>query len=448
VTIGAVAAMAVALGLGVALTIILVQRTLVMELRDDAAEAARLVADEILYERYPGSIPTDGLVLRLQVVDRATGEVLAASDALTGLPAMAEDDPDNPDFRVDATTCGPAIGAPEGECVMVVGYEIDQTAYGDVLVLAATRPPAIFETLTPETMFVGLGVALLAFTGAVIWFGVGRALRPVREITDEIHRISASGLHRRLSVPCTHDEISELARTANAGLDRLEEAVTRQRRFVSDASHELRNPITGMHTKLEVELSDPEPDPRSREMLLTSLLADTEHLDNIVADLLELARLDAGKEPVHERVDLTALVSAELAPRRTRADLRVHSSGPVWAHGNRLQLVRVLTNLIANAERHARSRVDVIVENEGDEAVVEVHDDGSGIPEADRERVFERFARLRESRERDPGGSGLGLPISREIARAHGGTLVAGHSELLGGAMFTLRIPDAPRTSP
>jgi signal transduction histidine kinase len=183
-------------------------------------------------------------------------------------------------------------------------------------------------------------------------------------------------------------------------------------------------------------------------MLLTSLLADTEHLDNIVADLLELARLDTGKEPVHERVDLTALVSAELAPRRTRADLRVHSSGPVWAHGNRLQLVRVLTNLIANAERHARSRVDVIVENEGDEAVVEVHDDGSGIPEADRERVFERFARLRESRERDPGGSGLGLPISREIARAHGGTLVAGHSELLGGAMFTLRIPDAPRTSP
>ncbi|WP_304450736.1 cell wall metabolism sensor histidine kinase WalK [Nocardiopsis sp. YSL2] len=445
-TVGAVAAVAVALGVGVVLTIIFVQRTLAMELRDDAAQAARLVADEIVDERYPGAIPTDGLVLRLQIVERGTGEVLAASDALRGRPAMAEDDEDDPDFRVETTACGRAIGAAPGECVLVVGYEIDDTAYGDVLVLAGTRPPAVLDSLLPEVAFVALGLALLASTAAIIWFGVGRALRPVREITEEIHRITRSGLHGRLSVPCTQDEISELARTANAGLDRLEEAVTRQRRFVSDASHELRNPITGMHTKLEVELSDPEPDPRSRELLLTSLLADTERLEHIVADLLELARLDTSTRQEYERVDLSSLVSNEFGGRRrARHELRVHTSGPVWVRGNRLQLVRILTNLIANAERHAFSRVDVVVEREGDAVVVEVHDDGSGIPEKDRERVFARFARLSESKERDPGGSGLGLPISREIARSHGGTLVAGHSDLLGGAMFTLRIPDSPR---
>lgn len=446
-TVGAVAAVAVALALGVVLTIVLVQRALVVELRDDAAQAARLVADEIVDERYPGAIPTDGLVLRLQIVERGTGEVLAASNALQGRPAMAEDDEDDPDFRLDTTACGTAIGAAPGDCVLVVGYEIDDTTYGDVLVLAGTRPPAVIDTLLPEAVFAALGLALLACTGVIIWFGVGRALRPVREITDEIHRITRAGVHGRLSVPCTQDEISELARTANAGLDRLEEAVTRQRRFVSDASHELRNPITGMHTKLEVELSDPQPDERSRELLLTSLLADTERLEHIVADLLELARLDTSTRREHERVDLSALVSSEFGNRRAPHTVRVHTSGPVWVRGNRLQLVRVLTNLIANAERHAYSRVDVVVEREGDAVVAEVHDDGAGIPEKDRERVFERFARLTESRERDPGGSGLGLPISREIAKAHGGTLVAGHSDLLGGAMFTLRIPDSSRTA-
>ncbi|MFE3461663.1 sensor histidine kinase [Nocardiopsis aegyptia] len=448
VTVGASTAVAAALALGVVLTIVLVQRTLVTELRDDAAQAARLVADEIVHERYPGAIPTGGLVLRLQVVERGTGEVLAASSALQGRPAMARED-DSPDFQVETTACGTAIGAAPGECVLVVGYEIDDTAYGDVLVLAATRPPAVLDTLLPEAAFVGLGLGLLACTAAIIWFGVGRALRPVREITEEIHRITRSGVSGRLPVPCTQDEIAELARTANAGLDRLEEAVTRQRRFVSDASHELRNPITGMHTKLEVELSDPEPDTRSRELLLTSLLADTERLEHIVADLLDLARLDTATGRERERVDLSALVSTEFGSgsRRARHTLRVHTSGPVPVRGNRLQLVRVLTNLIANAERHARSRVDVVVEREDDAAVVEVHDDGSGVPEKERERVFERFARLDESRERDPGGSGLGLPISREIARAHGGTLVAGHSDLLGGAMFTLRIPVAPRAA-
>ncbi|GAB2502243.1 sensor histidine kinase [Nocardiopsis aegyptia] len=449
VTVGASAAVAVALAFGVVLTIILVHRTLVTELRDDAAQAARLVADEIVHERYPGAIPTAGLVLRLQVVERGTGEVLAASSALQGRPAMAREDDDSPDFQVETTACGTAIGTAPGECVLVVGYEIDDTAYGDVLVLAATRPPAVLDTLLPEVAFVGLGLGLLACTAAIIWFGVGRALRPVREITEEIHRITRSGVSGRLPVPCTQDEIAELARTANAGLDRLEEAVTRQRRFVSDASHELRNPITGMHTKLEVELSDPEPDTRSRELLLSSLLADTERLEHIVADLLELARLDTTTARERERVDLSSLVSTEFGSggRRARHALRVHTSGPVWVRGNRLQLVRVLTNLIANAERHAHSRVDVIVEREGDAAVVEVHDDGAGIPEEERERVFERFARLAESKERDPGGSGLGLPISREIAKAHSGTLVAGHSDLLGGAMFTLRIPDAPRTA-
>ena len=190
-----------------------------------------------------------------------------------------------------------------------------------------------------EFVLLGASVVLLLGTGTIIWYGVGRALRPVEQISAEMDRLSVSDLHRRLPVPKSQDEIAHLARTANASLARLEEAVTRQRRFVSDASHELRNPIAGMRTKLEVELSDPEPDQRARERLLTGLLSDTERLENIVADLLELARLDTDLAATRERVDLAALAEQEFSSRRSPPRLLVHTSGPVYAASVMLPLV-------------------------------------------------------------------------------------------------------------
>ncbi|MFE6388894.1 sensor histidine kinase [Nocardiopsis dassonvillei] len=443
VTFGAVAALAVVTGLGLALTIFLVREAIVEQVRDLAAEEARDVADHIAVQRYPELIPDGESVLRIQVVARDSGAVLASSDAMEGQPQLTAERPTASDPRVDTTVCGPVAGVDPRTCLLVSGYAVDDTAYGDVVVLAAVGTPQIVATHVLEDALVVMSCVLLATTGFVIWHGVGRALRPVEEIRAQLDTLSVSDLHRRLPVPDSDDEIAHLARTANHSLERMEEGMARQRRFVSDASHELRNPIAGMRTKLEVELSDPDPDARARERLLTGLLSDTERLENIVADLLELARLDAGTAPVQERLDLSALVAEEFPFERRIPELRLHSSGPVHVVANRLRLVRVLTNLIANADRHAVSRVDVIVGREDGFAVVEVHDDGSGIPPGERERIFERFARLSESRERDPGGSGLGLAISREIARAHGGSLLAGHSELLGGAAFVLRLPEA-----
>ncbi len=442
VTFGAVAALAVVTGLGLALTIFLVREAIVEQVRDLAAEEARDVADHIAVQRYPELIPDGESVLRIQVVARDSGAVLASSDALEGQPQLTDERPTAAEPRVDTTVCGPLAGVDPRTCLLVSGYAVDDTAYGDVVVLAAVGTPQIVATHVLEDALVVMSCVLLAITGLTIWYGVGRALRPVEQIRAQLDTLSASDLHRRLPVPRSDDEIAYLARTANHSLERMEEAVTRQRRFVSDASHELRNPIAGMRIKLEMELSDPDPDPRMRERLLTGLLSDTERLENIVADLLELARLDTGTAPVQERLDLSALVTEEFLSDRRAPELRLHSSGPVHVEANRLRLVRLLTNLIANADRHARSRVDVIIRREDGFAVVEVHDDGKGIPPGERERIFERFARLSESRERDPGGSGLGLAISREIARAHGGSLLAGHSELLGGAAFILRLPE------
>lgn len=410
---------------------------------DRADVVARQMVQDVSTQRYKGSIPVSEPIVRMQVVDRASDEVLASSDAVRGLPPLTDEEPED-GFRLSTTVCTGIAGGEDGDCFVVVGYAVDDSAYGDVTVLTAAPTPGFLATHTLEIVLVGAAALLAAGTGLVIWYGVGRALRPVRHISSEMEHITASALHRRLPVPDSDDEIAELARTANESLERLETSVTRQRRFVSDASHELRSPITGMRTKLEVELSDPDPDARARERLLTGLLSDAERLENIVFDLLELARMETGAPAVRKRVDLTALVATEFSDHRRYPGLRTHTSEPVYVEVNRLRIVRVLTNLVTNAERHAKSRIDLYVGHEGDSAVVEVHDDGSGVPDKDRERVFGRFARLAESKERDPGGSGLGLPISREIVQVHGGTLTAGHSDLLGGALFTVRMPLAP----
>ncbi len=443
VTVGTIAGLAVVTGLGVFMAFLLLRETFVDQALDRAELEALNVAGDIMSERYPGYIPDDGYILGTQIVERDTHEVLASSQALSGQPPLTERQPDLADTLMEETVCGHEGGADPDSCLLVVGYSLTGTSYGDVMVLTAARPPLAVSSHALETVLVGMYVILLSVTGLVVWYGVGRALRPVEEISAEFDTISATELDRRLAVPRSQDEIAHLARTANSSLERMEEAVLRQRRFVSDASHELRNPIAGMRTKLELELSEPHPNIRDRERLLKSLLSDAERLENIVSDLLELARPDSDVAEEREPVDMCALVEEEFAGRRYRVPTHTRLRGEAWVTGSRVRLTRLLTNLVANAERHARSRVEVVVEHRGENVVITVHDDGAGIPESERERIFERFARLDESMERDPEGSGLGLAISREIAQAKGGTLVAGHSDLLGGAAFTLTMPAA-----
>ncbi|WP_026117941.1 sensor histidine kinase [Nocardiopsis alkaliphila] len=441
VTVWAVAVLAVVVGVLAMVAFNLVRENMLQQGGERAGMAALSVAEEIMERRYEGYIPVSEPIVRLQVVEQRTHEVLATSAALEGQPALTPLEPEEDDPRMETTVCGETAGAPPDDCFRVVGYSVPNSAYGDVVVFAATALPGFLDREVLVLALTGMALILLTGMGMIIWYGVGRALRPVGSISDEMERISVTDLHRRVPVPKGDDEITHLARTANASLARLEESVARQRRFVSDASHELRNPISGMLVKLEMELSDPDPDPGGRERLLNGLLADTERLQNIVSDLLELARMESDVSRDGERVELTGLVREEFGGRRLRHELNIHDAEPVEVVVDRLRLTRLLTNLVANAERHAQSRIDIVIGHDHGFAVIEVHDDGAGIPVKDRERVFERFARLPESRKRDPEGSGLGLAISREVAHAYGGTLVAGQSDLLGGAVFTLCLP-------
>ncbi|MDH6219851.1 sensor histidine kinase [Streptomyces pseudovenezuelae] len=292
----------------------------------------------------------------------------------------------------------------------------------------AAEQSAVSTALT--ALLIGFPL-LLAVVAGVTWLVTRRALRPVEGIRREMAAITASAdLARRVPVPGTHDEVARLARTTNETLAALETSVERQRRFVADASHELRSPIASLRTQLEVGAAHPE------LLDVTGAVEDTVRLQSLAADLLLLARLDAGERPGKGRFDLGALAGEEAA-RREGVSVEAES---VEVGGSRGQLGRVLGNLLDNAQRHARSAVTVSVRRDGRWAVLSVADDGDGVPVGDRERVFERFVRLDDARGRDEGGAGLGLAIARDVALRHGGTLTVRDAPA-GGALFELRLP-------
>nr|WP_203606546.1 HAMP domain-containing sensor histidine kinase [Streptomyces sp. SID11385] len=283
-------------------------------------------------------------------------------------------------------------------------------------------------------MLIGLPV-LLAVVAAVTWAVTGRALRPVEGIRAELDAITGSrDLARRVPEPATHDEIAALARTTNATLAALEDAVDKQRRFVADASHELRSPIASLRTQLEVGAEHPE------LLDVDGAVEDTVRLQHLAADLLLLARLDAGERPPDRPVRLADLVAREAAEHGLRARIAPERADGYEVRGSAPQLGRILGNLLDNARRHARSDIALTLRQDGADAVVTVSDDGPGVPPAERERVFERFVRLDDARTRDEGGAGLGLAIARDAAHRHGGSLVVGERHG-GGAEFVLRVP-------
>jgi signal transduction histidine kinase len=237
-----------------------------------------------------------------------------------------------------------------------------------------------------------------------------------------------------VAVPGTGDEIERLAHTMNALLDRLDLAATRQQRFVSDASHELRTPLSVIRTTVEVARAHPASLPPGDALDRIALAAG--RTEELVDELLELARLDetAGAPPAD--VDLDDVVVDVVAGR---GDPRVGTSVvPVRVTGDAAQLRRVAENLVANAARHARQRIVVALRAEGGEAVLEVVDDGPGVPPGARDHIFDRFTRLDEARSES--GWGLGLAIVAGVVRRHGGTVTVADAPG-GGARFTVRLP-------
>jgi signal transduction histidine kinase len=292
---------------------------------------------------------------------------------------------------------------------------------------------------------------LVVVVAAVAWIVVGRALRPVEAIRTEVDEITGSTMHRRVPEPPTADEIGRLARTMNAMLHRLDETATRQRRFVSDASHELRSPVAAIRTGLEVARR--KGDAANWTAVADTALAEEARLEALLDDLLLLATQDehGAGAPGSTTVDLAATAVTEAGrPRPLLVEVDVGVAGgddPLLVPGIEDQLTRVVGNLLDNATRHAASTVRVDVARHNGTVQLTVDDDGPGIPPDDRERVFERFTRLDDGRSRTTGGTGLGLAVVRTIVTRHHGEVWADASPL-GGARLTLTLPAAPPPAP
>lgn len=351
-------------------------------------------------------------------------------------PARGEVSSDDPDFSDGTATVG-------GKRADYRFAAVEATTPAGLTLTVHAGAPLAAEQEAVNTvrgaMLTGLPL-LLAVVAAVTWLVTRRALRPVEGIRRELAAITASeDLARRVPEPGSRDEIAALARTTNETLTVLEASVERQRRFVADASHELRSPIASLRTQLEVADAHPE------LLDLPGAVADTVRLQVLAADLLLLARLDAGEKPGAARLEAGALVREEVSQRtgdRTPVTVEAAEDASYEVNGSRGQLARVIGNLLDNAQRHAESLVAVRVAADGSGVRVEVRDDGAGVPEEERERIFERFVRLDDARSRDDGGAGLGLAIARDVAARHGGTLTV-HRAPEGGAAFRLWLPGA-----
>ena len=412
-------------------------------LRENALTSATIRAEAVAEELNSGVHP-DELVLGAPIEDeefvqvlRPDGSVASASPNVLGrkaIVALEENEtrtipPRSPQdvepfddpfiLTATATTEGP-------ELTVVVGRNLEPVQD------ASRRLQRILAVVVPLQLVV---------VTIVTWRVVGRALYPVEAIRAEVDAISGRDLHRRVPDPPGDDEVSRLAGTMNRMLERLEGSRLRERRFVSDASHELRSPVAAIRQYAEVARAHP--DRTSLEELAEIVLEEDARLQRLVEDLLLLSRLDEGTlDRPSALVDLDDLVLEEASRLRTATELRIDSTGvsPGRVVGDRDQLERLVRNLTDNAARHATGQVRVSLRELDGHVVLRVEDDGGGVDPRQRERIFDRFVRLDEARDRDSGGSGLGLAIVREVAEFHGGDVRVLESDL-GGSRFEIRLP-------
>ena len=423
-----VAGLAMAVG-GLALVAVL-RGALTRELRTTARLRGQDVA-ELLAADPAGRGPlavNEADELLIQVLDER-GRVVLASPNAQGMAPVARLRPGrSAEFEIPEAA---PVEADGGFLAVATGAD---TPLGPRTVLVARSTEAVTEATAAVGRLLAVGLPLLlAVVAATTWVVVGRALAPVEAIRAEVDAISAAALHRRVQAPPADDEIGRLARTMNRMLGRLEQAQARQRRLVSDASHELRSPVAAIRQHAEVALAHP--DRTTTAELAATVLAEDLRLQRLAEDLLLLTRADEHTLGLRRRpVDLDDLVFDEARRLRGVSGLRVDTSAVSAGRvdGDAAGLRRVLRNLGDNAARHAGTQVAFSVSERDGVVRLLVDDDGPGIPEADRERVFERFVRLDDARARDDGGSGLGLAIVTELVSAHDGTVTITHSPASG----------------
>ncbi|TDE11502.1 sensor histidine kinase [Jiangella asiatica] len=424
-TLGALLVVGLALALG-AVALVLVMRATLLQQAEDAVQAR---ADDLAAAMAAGRAPALGDGFDddsfVQVVD-GSGVVADATGNVTGAEAVDVEPGRTARVELPAGDEMIAAAASAGDQVVVVGQSVEDVGEATAVVI--------------RLLAAGLPVAL-AVVGFTTWRAAGRALAPVEAIRSEVDAISGSQLHRRVPEGTGHDEISRLARTMNRMLGRLEQARSRQRKFVSDASHELRSPVASIRQHAEVALAHP--GRTTVPELAGTVLAEDLRVQHLVEDLLLLARADERRLRLAARsVDVDDLVLDESRRLRRDTGLAVDTTGVSAGrvNGDAAALRRVLRNLGDNAVRHASAAISLSVSEHDGGVVVTVDDDGPGIPAADRERVLRRFVRLDEARDRDVGGVGLGLAIVDELVAAHGGAVEVGDAPS-GGARVVVWLP-------
>jgi signal transduction histidine kinase len=431
ITLAAVTVVGVTFAISALAMVVLLHRTLTGDVREAAtirgegiAEVMRTDDDEAVLNGHPEE--------EFVQVLAADGRVVDSSDNLNGEPAVA------------ALTGGEAreiddVPIGKGE-FLAVGVGTTFRGVPVTVVVGRTIEPVDHAVHDVIVLLVFGILLLLIVVGFVAWWMVGRALAPVEAIRSEVELITAQELHRRVPDPPGSDEISRLAATMNGMLARLERERARERRFVSDASHELRSPIASIRQHAEVAVAHPETSHLGE--LAETVLEELAVLQRLVEDLMLLTRIDEGTLRLRpEPVDLDDLVLREGARLRgSRPDLAVDLAGVRAARtrGDAIALDRLVRNLTENASRHARHAMALGLREHDGHVVLTVDDDGSGIAPEERGRVFDRFVRLDEARDRDSGGTGLGLAIVREVAAAHGATVDISDAPL-GGARFEVR---------
>jgi signal transduction histidine kinase len=429
-TIVATIVVALALTVGAIALVAAARRTMLDEVTEAAGKQAAEVVGQLESGR-PPVLEVAGSDEQMVQVMTPAGAVVASSSNVAGQPAVA---------RLAPGQSAQVITPLDNDAFIAVGQSA-QTAEGQRFVLVARALVDVLDTTKAITRLLIIGLPVMVVVVALAtWFAVGRALAPVEAIRREVDKISAAQLNRRVPQPKAHDEIGLLAATMNRMLERLEGARNSQRRFVSDASHELRSPITTIRQHAEVTLAHP--DRMTAQELADVVLAEQQRMQSLVEDLLLLARADEHVPLSRAPVDLDDLAFEEGHRLRSTTSKRVDTSGVGVARvqGDGDALRRVVRNLGENAARHASSRVDIALADRGHDVVLTVDDDGPGIPESERERVLQRFVRLDEARSRDDGGSGLGLSIVDEVVGAHGGSTSITQSPL-GGARIQVMLP-------
>ena len=427
-TVAAVAVVLVALLGGGAALLVLLQDQLINDAVAQTTAMANDVAARYATTDLPATPRTLGALrhkgLEIQIVDSAN-EVVAAGHPEDLEGSMVHRVAESPG---SATTYreGSAELTDSDGLVTSVGFVNNGRVYtvnvrADVDVQESTvRTVALY-------LFLALP-ALLALVGILTWLLIGRALRAVEDIRAQVERVHSSHRGQRVVVPPTGDEIARLASTMNSMLTRLEDSDRAQRQFTSDASHELRNPLATLTATLEIAIADRSG--RTWADMQPVLLSQTARMTRLVDDLLTLAKADdRGVQIQRTEQDLDDLVESEVQELRGAAQhpIEVHTE-PVRTYCDGARIAQVVRNLVDNADRHAESTVRVRLSAGPTSAVVVVDNDGPLVPVADRERVFERFVRLDDSRSRGDGNSGLGLAIVSYFVTAHGGTVAATES--------------------